>query len=104
MKMGTEFWVAHVAAAKLESMPASEYARRHGLAISALYYWQRKLKPKIDERETDPVSKFVALRVAEPIAGQRYVLALPSGLQLSMSSLPNPGWLAALARAVLGVR
>lgn len=31
MKMGTEFWVGHVAAAKLETIPASEYARRHGL-------------------------------------------------------------------------
>ena len=44
MKMGTEFWEAHVAAAKLEAIPASEYARRHGLSVTALYYWQHKLK------------------------------------------------------------
>ena len=104
MKMGAEFWVAHVAAAKLESIPASQYARNHGLAVSALYYWQQKLKSKTDALTTEPASKFVALRVAEPLAVQRCILALPSGLQLSMSSLPAPEWLAALARAVPGVR
>jgi len=44
MKMGAEFWVEHVAAAVLETIPASEYARRHGLSVPALYYWQRKLR------------------------------------------------------------
>ena len=44
MKMGTEFWVGHVAAATLETISASEYARRHGLSVAALYYWQHKLK------------------------------------------------------------
>ena len=44
MKMGAEFWVAHVAAVKLEAISASEYARRHGLSVTALYYWQHKLK------------------------------------------------------------
>lgn len=33
MKMGTEFWVAHVAAVKLEAISASEYARRRGLSV-----------------------------------------------------------------------
>ena len=51
--MGTGFWEEHVAAAKLESTSASEYARRHGLAVSALYYWQHK---HVDET-TVPVLK-----------------------------------------------
>ena len=33
MRMGTEFWAAHVAAAEQEGISASEYARRHGLAV-----------------------------------------------------------------------
>ena len=83
MKKGLEFWKGHVAAARLESIPASQYARDHGLAASALYYWQQKPKSESDACKTDPVSKFVALRVAEPASGQRCLLALPSGLQLS---------------------
>ena len=38
MKMGTEFWVGHVAAATRETISASEYARRHGISVAALYY------------------------------------------------------------------
>jgi transposase-like protein len=44
MKMGMEFWMGHVAAAKLEAISASEYSRRHGISVAALYYWQRKLR------------------------------------------------------------
>ena len=42
--MGAEFWESHVAAATLETISASEYARRHNISVAALYYWQRKLK------------------------------------------------------------
>lgn len=104
MKRGTEFWAAHVAAAKLEAIPASQYARNHGLAVSALYYWQRKLSSNTDACAPGAASKFVAIRVADAVPEQRCILALPSGLQLSMSSLPSPEWLAALAHAVPGVR
>jgi transposase-like protein len=103
MKMGSEFWVAHVAAAKLEAISASEYARRHGLSVAALYYWQRKLKSNAEKGEAGQASKFVALRVAD----QRScpcTLVLPSGLQLEMSALPAPEWLAALGRTLPGTR
>jgi hypothetical protein len=43
-KMGAEFWEGHVAAAKRETISASEYARRHDISVAALYYWQHKLK------------------------------------------------------------
>ena len=42
MKMGTEFWAAHVAAIQRELIPASEYARQHGIAVTSLYYWRRE--------------------------------------------------------------
>jgi hypothetical protein len=103
MKMGTEFWVAHVVAAKLEAISASEYARRHGLSVAALYYWQRKLKSNGENGEAVPSSKFVALRIAaeRPIP---CTLVLRSGLHLEISALPTPEWLAALGRAMQGVR
>ena len=96
MKNRTEFWTAHVAAVKHEAISASAYARRHGLSITALYYWQRKQQTNA---EVNDASKFVALRVAE----QRpcpCTLVLPSGLHLEIPVLPTPGWLAALDRTL----
>jgi hypothetical protein len=97
--MGTEYWVAHVAAVKLEAVSASEYASRHGLSVTALYYWQRKLKANEGGQE----SKFVALCVAAQRPSP-CTLVLPSGLHLEMSALPAPEWLAALGRALPGSR
>ena len=110
MKMGTEFWVGHVAAATLETISASEYARRHGISVAALYYWQHKLKaatvglPKEVSTHTKAAhaSKFVALRVTDTVAVQQQslcTLVLLSDMRLEMSALPSPEWLAALVRA-----
>ena len=105
MKMGAEFWAEHVAAAKLETISASEYARRHGISVTALYYWQHKLEAVGEGGAAGPANKFVTLRVAE--AAHRAcncTLALPSGLRLELSALPAPDWLAALEHAAQGVR
>ena len=108
MRMGTEFWVAHVAKAKLEVLPASEYARRHEISVAALYYWQRKLKaandtPQAGLKRAKPsrASKFVALRVVDSAAERacRCTLVLASGMRLEISALPSPEWVTALARA-----
>ena len=103
MKMGAEFWAAHVAAAKLETISASEYARRHGLSVAALYYWQHKLKLNAGAGGAGRESKFVALRVAAPCSCS-CTLVMPSGLHLEMSALPAPEWLAALGRVLPDVR
>lgn len=103
MKNRTGFWTAHVAAVRREAISARAYARQHNLSIAALYYWQRKLKSNIAATEAGHENKFVALRVAE----QRSclcTLVLPSGLHLEMTALPAPEWLAALGRALPGVR
>lgn len=42
MKMGMEFWTQHVAAARLQATSASDYAKQHGISVTALYYWQRQ--------------------------------------------------------------
>lgn len=109
MKMGAEFWVEHVAAAGLETIPASEYARRHGLSVPALYYWQRKLRAATTDISTElpkharsaPASKFVALRVTDKVAvpSCQCTLVMPSDLRLEMPALPAPEWLVALVRA-----
>ena len=108
MKTGAEFWAQHVAAAKLEATSASSYAKRHGIAASALYYWQRKLRSSTGVRAVaGQAGRFVALRVAEAVIAPRPCgcsLVLGSGVRLEMSGLPAPEWLAALVRAGQGVR
>lgn len=105
MQMGAEYWEKHVAASQRESIPATEYARRHGLAVKSLYYWRRKLKEINRSNAPLPAGKFVALRIAPGAARQgNCTLELPSGLRLEMSALPQPEWLAALVRAVPGIR
>ena len=114
MKMGTEFWENHVAAAKRETISASEYARRHGISVAALYYWQRKLKtatasiPKKVSTLAKPahVSSFVALRVPDKQLASpcQCTLVLSPELRLEMSALPEPSWLLALAYAMQEAR
>lgn len=125
MKMGIEFWSAHVAAAKLSGLSGMAYAKHHGISVKGLYYWQNKLKPTspkpITPNKSAQASKFMTLRVAD-LAGvdatadahsstdahaQRFCqcsLLLPSGLRLELSALPDPLWLAQMSRISSGVR
>jgi len=112
-KMGTEFWEGHVAAAKRETISASEYARRHDISVAALYYWQHKLKlaststpKKVSTLKPALASSFVELRVLDKqvMAPSQCTLVLSSDLRLEMSALPEPSWLAALGHAMRGGR
>ena len=114
MKMGTEFWEGHVAAAKRETISASEYARRHGISVAALYYWQRKCKDTavVSSSKTPKLARsahnnpFVALHVLDKVNTPSCpcTLVLSSELRLEMSALPEPSWLAALGYAMQGAR
>lgn len=105
MKKGAEFWMAHVSAAAQEAIPASEYARRHGLAVKSLYYWRRKRQGSIKASVAVQDSKFVSLRIAPDSSRQNNcTLKLSSRLHLEMSALPSPEWLAAMTRALPEMR
>lgn len=39
----TKFWSRHVASSRSSGLSRAEYARREGLAASALQYWARKI-------------------------------------------------------------
>ena len=70
MEGNTEFWTSHVEACRREGSAASVYARRHGLTLASLYYWQRKLKLAASVNDDGgPAGKFVALRVMDVAAG-----------------------------------
>ena len=109
-----QYWREHVAAVKSQLITTKAYAQRHGLVLSTLYYWQRKLKLTATLVKYEPVatlrrpSKFVSLHVKPPDnyavrpMTTNCTLLLGAGVRLEMSTLPNPQWLAALANCANG--
>lgn len=108
MKSSAQFWQQHARAVERGTSSTSAYAKRHGLAVSTLYYWRAKLKattPKVEA--TGSAAKFVALRVVDGAHTSREshcTLILPTGIRLEMTALPAPEWLAALGHAAQGAR
>ena len=98
MKMKAAFWAQHVAAAARETMSASAYAKRHGLAAKSLYYWQNKLKATALTSEVSrPAGKFVALRMVDAAITPRPTTArcyFPLACVWKCRHCPHPnGWL-----------
>lgn len=116
MKKVKHDWSSHIEAIRTQGISTRAYAKRHDLALSALYYWQRKLKsvPPVQTKAeplaaTKPSAKFVALRIDEPQRATRPVpphctLVLAGGLRLEMPALPSPQWLADVGRCAQGAR
>ena len=106
--MEAQFWIDHVAAIKREGISARAYAKRHGISLSAVYYWQRKMRAAPAEQVTTrPSNKFLSVRVAGQTIAPRALsctLILASGLRLEMAALPAPEWLVALGHAAQGLR
>lgn len=106
MKSVKEYWEDHLSAAQSEGCSLSGYAKKHGLSVKPLYYWQKKLNRRVVERvETSERSKFVKLSVTKGVEVQEpwgCSLVLSSGMRLELSSLPDPEWLVALGRAAQG--
>ena len=72
MKNGRNYWAEHVAAIKSQGVTASTYARQHGISVTALYYWQRKLQLEMAAHSMalaapKPQGKFVALRMNDAL-------------------------------------
>lgn len=122
MKMGSEFWAAHVAAVKLETISASEYARRHGLSVAALYYWQRKLKSNAEMSEAHAYLKSVPMLPERKLKAAKSLLETLSpwhmprsvmvfqaaGFDVTPSPLPHyivgQSWLVLDAESLIGTR
>jgi hypothetical protein len=114
MKSTSNDWSNHIEAIKTQAISTRAYAKRHGIALSALYYWQRKLKSALPVATkaapvavAKPSSKFVALRLSEPErmvppAPMHCTLVLAGGTRLEMPALPDPRWLADLGRCAQG--
>jgi len=111
MARGKDFWEQHVDALRSSGQTSKAYARDHELSVHALGWWRRKLHPALPKRSARVVvgpkaSKFVALKVSEPIATQPMVVtvSLAGELRLQMAELPPPAWLAEVIQAMRGSR
>jgi transposase-like protein len=116
MKMKAHVWERHVAAARQQNLSARVYADKHGLAVSTLNYWRRKLQVTTNVQvlgdtisQSNHASKFVALRVTDTDrvdtrSSPHCTLILAPGIRLDMTSLPDPRWLAELGRATQAAR
>lgn len=103
MNKGATYWQKHVAAISKEGISTSAYAKRHGIAVKRLYYWQRK--EALAPAGAIQPGTFVALRVEPSVRAPvlaSCTVVLTSGLRLEMAALPPPEWLAALSRATQG--
>lgn len=105
MKYGTAFWMGHVATIERDGIAVSKYARQHGLSVTALRYWRRKLRASAVE-VVPPASQFLTFSVAQPGEGlpQPGCILVLAGVRLEMPTLPPPEWLAAVAVATPGCR
>ncbi|WP_445352057.1 IS66 family insertion sequence element accessory protein TnpA [Massilia pseudoviolaceinigra] len=105
MKSGTAFWMGHVATIEHDGIAASKYARQHGLSVTALRYWCRKLRASVME-VAPAASQFLTLSVVQPGDGppQSGCILVLAGVRLEMPTLPPPEWLAAVALATPGCR
>lgn len=106
MNKGSAFWLGHVAAIRREGASTNAYAKRHGIAVKRLYYWQRKAAVAASTGVIEP-SPIVAVRVESPVGvpvSANCTVVLASGVRMETATLPPPEWLAALGRATQGVR
>ena len=116
MKKANHDWSGHIEAIKTQGISTRAYAKRHDVSLSALYYWQRKLKsaPPVHTKAEPLVAakqsaKFIAVRIDEPQRAARpapthCTLVLAGGMRLEMPALPSPQWLADLGRCAQGAR
>ena len=99
MSERSEYWSQHLAAIEREGIATKAYAEREGLSVAALYAWRRELKSR---SVPVPVTqkRFVAVEVTGAGRPVPCRLRLGGGVELELSTLPDPEWLAELHAAL----
>jgi hypothetical protein len=96
--------LAHVRRAQARKVPLTQYCRANGLNVQSLYNLRSRLARKEAGRQRatrpkkrKPVTPFVAVRVATPVAAAAAACRLQfKGWVIECASLPSPAWLAGL--------
>jgi len=96
------FWLGHLQVIARGNESASEYTRRKGLSVGALYQGMRRLEERgAWTRATKSVSFAPVVVRHEPESTQAALrLRLGNGAELEWSSVPEVEWLAALVEHI----
>jgi hypothetical protein len=97
------YWRDHLSACEISGQTTKAYARAHGLSVSMMYSWRRKLvrRGAWPERPgLGGVSGFTRVRIADagyPLS--TWCLVLPNGVQIGFSGAVDEAALEAVLRA-----
>ncbi len=95
--------LVHVRRAQARKMPLTQYCRANGLNVQSLYNLRSRLartesrpRPAVPKKRK-PVTPFVAVRVAAPVAPSSAACRLQvKDWVIECASLPSPEWLSGL--------
>jgi hypothetical protein len=100
-RRGQEFWSRLVAEFQGQELSQVEFARRKRVKLATLRYWLAKLR---ETSQPEPVRFVEVVAAEETAAGDAVRIRLPGGVELQLSSLPSPEYLASLDVALLRSR
>ena len=89
------YWLKHYRASEVSGKSMAEYAREHGLAITAFYYWKKRLvqlgtiesKPLPDS----PVFHKVAIKREQRVDATCRI-RFPNGIECEMTGMDQNGF------------
>jgi hypothetical protein len=101
MRRSREEWVGLCSAHAASGMTTRAFAERAGVNVHTLSWWGWRLRREA-RRSSEPVGfvEVVALRAGTDGAVGGFRLALPAGITLESQGALDPGWVAALCRAL----
>ena len=92
------YWLDHIETAEREGLSPREYAERHGLRTSELYYWRSTLRKRGVLASKDEPVELVPVRVRDTRTEVR--VHLPNGVVVACSEpLSEAAWLSVLRGA-----
>jgi len=84
------YWLKHYQASEISGKSMAEYAREHGLAITAFYYWKKRLKQlgaiSAEQLSDPPVFHKVTIK-REQCVDATCRIRFPNGVECEMSGM-----------------
>ncbi len=100
------YWLAHLEACERGGQTTKAYAHEHGLSVSMMYSWRKKLTARgLWTRESGPrtVSTFERFEVADTAMPMAWHIVLPNGVEIGFSGAVDASALAAVLGAAKGL-
>ena len=99
-------WARLVAQWRQSGQSRVVFCKRHGLAVSTLSDWARRLRTEAAEGAAEAQARFVPVRVVQPAATvaqpTRAVTVHVAGTRVDIDGSSSPQWAAQVTRELLG--